>query len=221
MAHEDCKVVLMKEFTPTWLYIKQHSDTGLKYFGKTTNSPHGYNGSGKYWTRHLKKHGTNIETIWCKLFTDKTMLVEYALRFSAENKIVDSAEWANLKNENGLDGGIFGPITEEYKQKLKLAKTAEVKFKNGSSWRGKKQPKEVIDNRTKSFKDRVLSSEMKNSISAGVTASYLNPTDAMKNKGSKISAGNKKWCWVTNGYVNKKILRVDTPHDGFKYGRTL
>jgi len=33
---------------PTYLYIKEHSKTGLKYFGKTTKSdPTVYDGSGK------------------------------------------------------------------------------------------------------------------------------------------------------------------------------
>ena len=36
---------------PTYLYIKQHSVTKLKYFGKTNSEdPIKYSGSGKYWT---------------------------------------------------------------------------------------------------------------------------------------------------------------------------
>jgi hypothetical protein len=31
-------------FKPTWLYIKQHTVTGLKYFGKTTRNPEKYKG---------------------------------------------------------------------------------------------------------------------------------------------------------------------------------
>jgi hypothetical protein len=91
----------------TYLYIKQHKVTGLKYFGKTTKSdPIAYLGSGKHWLRHIKKHGTEfVETIWIQLFTDETELVEYAIKFSKENNIVESKEWANLKEENGLDGG--------------------------------------------------------------------------------------------------------------------
>ena len=90
---------------PTYLYIKQHKDTGLKYFGKTTKNPLLYSGSGKHWRRHIKVHGENIETLWYQLFTDENELVNYALKFSEENNIVESKEWANLKNENGLDGG--------------------------------------------------------------------------------------------------------------------
>jgi hypothetical protein len=90
---------------PTYLYIKQHTKTGLKYFGKTTKDPIKYLGSGKHWKRHIEKHGHYIDTLWYKLFTSKTELVEYALKFSKENNIVESHDWANLKEENGLDGG--------------------------------------------------------------------------------------------------------------------
>ena len=91
---------------PTYLYIKQHSITKLKYFGKTHKNPMEYMGSGKHWLRHIKKHGKKyVETIWYQLFTDKNKLIEYALNFSKENNIVESNNWANLKNENGLDGG--------------------------------------------------------------------------------------------------------------------
>jgi hypothetical protein len=100
----------------TYLYIKQHSVTGLKYFGKTTkDDPVQYLGSGKYWKRHIKKHGEEfVETIWYELFTSVDSLVKYAKEFSCENNIVESDEWANLKLENGLDGGMEkGWWTEE------------------------------------------------------------------------------------------------------------
>lgn len=93
------------EFKPTWLYIKQHNITGLKYFGKTTRKdPSKYLGSGIRWKNHLRKHGENISTIWTKFFTNKEDLVSFALTFSKENKIVESNEWANLKLEDGLMG---------------------------------------------------------------------------------------------------------------------
>ena len=56
---------------PTYLYIKQHKITKLKYFGKTTKDPNKYLGSGKHWIRHIKKHGLEIDTIWYQLFTDE------------------------------------------------------------------------------------------------------------------------------------------------------
>jgi hypothetical protein len=92
----------------THLYIKQHSVTGLKYFGKTTKEdPVSYLGSGIHWKRHIKKHGTDhVKTLWYQSFQDEKSLVDYATKFSKENNIVESKEWANLKEENGLDGGM-------------------------------------------------------------------------------------------------------------------
>jgi hypothetical protein len=133
---------------PTWLYIKQHTVTGLKYFGKTTRNPEKYKGSGKRWVNHLAIHGNIVKTVWSQLFTSKPELVEFALNFSKENNIVESNEWANLMPENGLDGGspkgtnkgrpcsdqarqnldnsrknrIYTPMSKESKEKLRNSK---------------------------------------------------------------------------------------------------
>lgn len=121
------------EFKPTWLYIKQHNVTGLKYFGKTIKNPDTYNGSGVRWVRHLTKHGTDVSTIWKQLFTDKTELNHFALKFSQDNNIVESNKYANLKPEDGLMGGDTGISKEGRKvlsEKAKLFKhTAESKQK--------------------------------------------------------------------------------------------
>lgn len=103
----------------TYLYIKRHTITGLKYFGKTTKQdPYAYLGSGKLWIRHIKKHGTEfVVTDWVKLFTDELELVEFALNFSKENKIVESTEWANLMPENGLHGSAKGRIVSQETRK--------------------------------------------------------------------------------------------------------
>ena len=95
---------------PTVLYIKQHSVTKLKYFGKTTRDPLKYNGSGIYWTRHIKKHGKEYVTnLWVsEPYTDSDAIVEFALAFSLENDIVASSAWANQIPENGLDGAVAG-----------------------------------------------------------------------------------------------------------------
>lgn len=100
----------MTEFKPTYLYIKKHKVTGLKYFGKTTGTEQfllkKYKGGGTVWNRHLKKHGTEyVETIWYELFSDKDKLVEFALFFTEEADIVNSKLWANVKPEDGLMGG--------------------------------------------------------------------------------------------------------------------
>lgn len=95
-------------YKPTYLYIKEHDITRLKYFGKTTKlNPYSYNGSGKYWIKHITKHGKeHVKTLWVKLFTDASELTEFALFFSEEYDIVKSNKWANLKPENGIDGNV-------------------------------------------------------------------------------------------------------------------
>lgn len=92
-----------------YLYVKKHKTTGLKYFGKTTKKdPYSYLGSGKYWIRHLKKHGPDVETINVWSFEDSQKCEKFALNFSSDNKIVESKEWANLRPENGRDGQVTG-----------------------------------------------------------------------------------------------------------------
>lgn len=93
---------------PTYLYIKEHSLTGMRYLGKTTKKdPYKYNGSGKYWIRHIKKYGKKyIKTLWVsEIWNNKDDLREFALLLSEELDIVNSDKWANLKPENGNDGG--------------------------------------------------------------------------------------------------------------------
>ena len=114
---------IYSSFKPTWLYIKQHNQTGLKYFGKTTKDPNKYLGSGKYWLRHLKEHTEDITTIWCERFDDPDLLTEFASFFSEVFDIVNSVDkngkkvWANMIPENGLDGapaGVKMPSTSRW-----------------------------------------------------------------------------------------------------------
>lgn len=96
-----------------YLYVKQHNITGLKYFGKTTRDPNTYHGSGIRWLNHLRKHGRDVSTpnIW--EFEDLSKCSKFALQFSKENHITEDSAWANLKPENGRDGGFYGnPYTE-------------------------------------------------------------------------------------------------------------
>jgi hypothetical protein len=132
-------------YRPTWLYVKQHKITGLKYFGKTTRkNPLTYYGSGKYWKRHLFKHGKHVDTIWYKLFTDQEELSKFAMSFSTENRIVESSEWANCIPENGMDGGAPGRhLSEEIKQKI------------SKSLAGKPSPRELTAAMSKRYSDGI------------------------------------------------------------------
>lgn len=102
------------------LYIAKHNITGLKYFGKTTKwfteedlQKH-YHGSGTYWKRHLKSHGNDVTMSIYGIFEiDEVQL--FALKFSEENNIKESDEWANLKDEDGIRGG---NLSEKTKKKI-------------------------------------------------------------------------------------------------------
>lgn len=98
------------------LYVKQHNITGLKYFGKTTRNPFKYHGSGKYWKRHLIKHGTNVTTLNVWEFDTEEDAKIFAIKFSRENNIVESSEWANLREENGKDGAPVGHTGHKFSE---------------------------------------------------------------------------------------------------------
>lgn len=97
---------LYEAIEPTRLYIKQCSHCNLKYFGKTkTKYIESYPGSGEYWSTHLEKHKSESIHLWNSDWYHDTSISRFALKFSKLNKIVESKYWANLKDENGLDGG--------------------------------------------------------------------------------------------------------------------
>lgn len=133
----------MKKFYPTYLYVKTHNITGLKYFGKTTKSnPHAYKGSGDYWLKHLKIHGKDISTEIIGFFEDKDECVKTALKFSEDNNIVNALNedgkkvWANQIIENGLDGGDTGrtnysPTTDDTKKKISESNKGRVAWNAG------------------------------------------------------------------------------------------
>ena len=88
-----------------YLYIKQCLHCNLKYFGKTTRDPLKYRGSGLYWLAHMKKYKCKSKTLEIFSFNSQKSATSFALKFSKKNNIVDSPLWANLKYENGRDGG--------------------------------------------------------------------------------------------------------------------
>lgn len=103
-------------FAPTALLVLTHNVTGLKYFCKTSQLDivHRYKGSGIYWKRHMKVHGRDVTSGVLGIYFDKDRCVEAALKFSEENDIVKSQEWANSIVENGLDGAGVGAANHRY-----------------------------------------------------------------------------------------------------------
>jgi hypothetical protein len=117
----------------TYLYIKEHNVTGLRYFGKTVRDPNKYHGSGSYWKKHIAKHGKDIKTVWTKQFDDLVECEEFALAFSDLFDIVESSEWANLIAEDSKGGGmppgrpsaLKGRKRPEHADKMRVAMLGE------------------------------------------------------------------------------------------------
>jgi hypothetical protein len=106
-----------KTYKPAYLYIKTHNVTGLKYFGKTTQDPYKYQGSGTQWCKHIEEYGYDVATELLnegRPYQNEQDLVEVAVKFSNENNIVSSDIWANKRIENG-DGGDTS-MCENYKK---------------------------------------------------------------------------------------------------------
>lgn len=97
-------------FQPTALYVKTHTLTGMKYFGKTTRLQkiHTYKGSGVHWVRHLKKHGCHYQTELLGIWHDADRLQKFATKFCIDNQVVESDQWANMVLEEGLQGASTG-----------------------------------------------------------------------------------------------------------------
>lgn len=135
--------IIYKEIKPTYLYVKEHTITGLRYLGKTTrNDPYKYNGSGTDWVEHINEYGKeHIKTIWVsKIFTD-TRIKDFAILASKHWNIVNSKDWANQKIENGMDGFTSKQSSDIQKRLLEEGKHI---FQNTESQRNN-QLKKVDD----------------------------------------------------------------------------
>jgi hypothetical protein len=93
-------------FKPTALLVMEHNITGLKYFCKTTllDRVHRYKGSGIAWLKHLREHGFNVKVGLLGFYVDEKRCLDAAKKFSVDNDIVESKEWANIVEETGKIG---------------------------------------------------------------------------------------------------------------------
>lgn len=132
-----------------YLYIKQHSVTGLKYFGRTeSDNPFKYPGSGIRWTRHYKKHGKrHIKTLEIWGFDNQELCTEFALKFSADNDIVQSKDWANLIPENGLR--ISANLKTQKEVNQSISDTLKRKYKSGEISASNRNKGKSISDETK------------------------------------------------------------------------
>lgn len=120
-------------FAPTVLLVMTHNVTGLKYFCKTIRIDRlaWYKGSGVAWRKHLVEHGKDVTVGVLGFYKDEARCLDAAKRFSRENDIVASPEWANLVDELGKNGAsmkgernpFYGKThTPEIAEKIRLKK---------------------------------------------------------------------------------------------------
>lgn len=175
-----------------YLYKKTHNITGLQYLGKTEAvDPHKYTGSGIYWLAHLKMHGKDYTTEIIKECNSLEELKFWGKYYSDLWDVVESNDWANLKEEVG-DGGrqceevrrIIGErgrgripwnknkqiwSDEERKRigertKMRGPQTQETIQKRVNKLRGQKRTPEQCENISKSQKGRPLTESHKQSL---------------------------------------------------------
>ena len=146
-----------------YLYKKTHNKTGLNYLGKTTQDPFTYKGSGKRWGNHINKHGYDVTTEILRECSSNEEVKEWGLYYSALWNVVESRDWANLKEEYGDGGGIRGEgngmfgKTHTATVKAILAEEASVRFK-GKSYEeiyGSKRAEELKQDRSEKLKQYI------------------------------------------------------------------
>jgi NUMOD3 motif len=123
-----------------YLYVKTHNKTGLKYLGKTeSKDPHKYPGSGTYWKYHLKKHGKDYSTEIIKECESIEEFTKWGLYYSNLWNVVESNDWANLKEETG---DARGKLSAESRRKIADAGLGREPWNKGTKglvgyWKGK------------------------------------------------------------------------------------
>lgn len=185
-----------------YLYVKTHTKTGLKYIGMTSNkNPHSYPGSGIYWKNHLRKHGHEFKTEILKECKNKDEIKEWGLYYSKLWNIVESKDWANLKEEQG-DGG---RQSKEVRERIGKAGIGRIPWNKGKQiWnqeerrkigernkeRGK-QSEETIKKRIQKNIGKTRTNEQKERMSIEQKGKHVSKEHAAKI--SKVNKGKIPW----------------------------
>ena len=112
-----------------YLYLKTHNTTGLNYLGYTSQDPLVYRGSGKYWLRHLAKHGYDVSTKILFKSSDKNAIKARGIELSKLLNIVESVDYANLIEERADGGWIHDQTGNTWK--VKDSTKMGITFKSG------------------------------------------------------------------------------------------
>ena len=200
---------------PTYLYIKTHNVTGLKYFGKTCQKdPFKYKGSGTRWLNHVRIHGLDITTEILGLFLDETECKRVALEFSIQNNIVDSEEWANLQPET-LIGCPFDFVTylESRKNDLEFVQQRSESLSRAMRDKHKRGV----------YKYWTMERQLEVSRLALTEASRAKRLESFKEIGHQQGEKNSQFgtMWITDGLKSTRISKEDTIPEGWRKGRII
>ncbi|NCU26467.1 hypothetical protein EOM86_07060 [Candidatus Nomurabacteria bacterium] len=98
---------IVEDWYPRWYYIFENKTTGKMYLGQTRANIESYCGSGRYWSRHCKKHGGlnrfNVIAIWTRFFELEEDAKQFLKEFEEEHPNYWShknTDWANLIPES-------------------------------------------------------------------------------------------------------------------------
>ena len=188
-----------------YLYLKTHNKTGLKYLGKTVQDPYVYQGSGKIWKYHIKKHGYDVTTEILLETNDEVELRDIGMYYSDMWNIVESPAFANLKSEEG-DGGAM-VWSKESKEKLSKTLTGRKKANTENmtkSWKDADIRKRRIDGIKKNFED--VDFKKKHNERLRKNSDYKQTSKTM----SKLK-------WFNDGIKNCR--KQETPGNGWIEGR--
>lgn len=182
---------------PTYLLIKEHIDTGLKYLCKhdaaNFSECENYRGSGTYWKKHLKKHGNKVKTTCLFVTENEKEFREVAKKYSLEFNVIESKEWANLCNEEG-QGGNTVVDKKEHGKKTKVAlHRSEVRKKHLAH----------------------LKEQVKISQPLAAKAAKEKLTGVSKTEQHKENMRGKRPHVVQSGSKNNNAKSIQTPHGIF------
>lgn len=208
-----------------YLYKKTHNKTGLQYLGVTASTnPHKYTGSGVYWKKHITKHGYDVTTEILRECTSKDEVKEYGIYYSQLWNIVESKQWANLKEECG-DGG---RQSEEVRKRISEAGRGREPWNKGKQiWSD--DERKVIGERNRlrgaqsdgTIQKRIAKTTgLKRTNEQRTTMSLAQKGRAITDEHrEKISIANKGTKWWNNGIIQK--MSIDQPAPDFVLGRKI
>lgn len=225
---------LYEAIKPARLYIKQCPHCGLKYFGKSTSQDIKlYPGSGTRWKNHLKKHDVEPIHLWNSDWYNDTSISRFALKFSRLNKIVESKVWANLKEENGLDGG-FDHLNDGSDEHLERTRKGRIfadevimEIYGVNNISQTIEMRESQSNRTKQmwadgkFNHVVRGTSFRGKCHTEETKRIIGAKNSARQSGSGNSHYGKMWIYSEKLKQSVRINKNDPIPDGWIKGRRM